>query len=97
MLASIDGSAIRPWISAYLLIMGIVVIAKALHWRQRVRSFKWAPALGLVGGFLDAIAAVAGDRSSPSTLIGHGGTPRHVIGTVNTTSSSSPWRHIGNR
>jgi uncharacterized membrane protein YfcA len=84
-LASIDGSVIRPWISVYLLIMGIVVIAKALHWRQRTRSFKWAPALGLVGGFLDAIGGGGWGPIVTSTLIGHGGTPRHVIGTVNTT------------
>jgi uncharacterized membrane protein YfcA len=85
LLANIDGTVIRPYISAYLLIMGIVVIAKALHWRQKTRSFRWAPALGLFGGFLDAIGGGGWGPIVTSTLIGHGGTPRHVVGTVNTT------------
>jgi uncharacterized membrane protein YfcA len=85
LLANIDGSVIRPYVSAYLLVMGIVVIAKALHWRQKTRGFRWAPGLGLFGGFLDAIGGGGWGPIVTSTLIGHGGTPRHVVGTVNTT------------
>ena len=84
-LANIDGTVIRPFVAAYLMLMGIIILAKAFHWRQKTRDFRWAPLLGLVGGFLDAVGGGGWGPIVTSTLVGRGGTPRHVIGTVNAT------------
>ncbi|WP_181707512.1 sulfite exporter TauE/SafE family protein [Chthonobacter rhizosphaerae] len=85
LLANVDGNLIRPYVSAYMLVMGAIIVAKALRWRPRTADMRWAPGLGLVGGFLDAVGGGGWGPIVTSTLIGRGGVPRKVIGTVNTT------------
>ncbi|WP_075215657.1 sulfite exporter TauE/SafE family protein [Mongoliimonas terrestris] len=85
LLANVDGNMIRPFVSAYMLVIGAIILAKALRWRPRTTNLRWAPGLGLVGGFLDAVGGGGWGPIVTSTLIGHGGAPRRVIGTVNTT------------
>ena len=55
-LTSIDGNAIKPYISGYLLLMGIVILVKALrknHVHNDVKTHLIP--LGLFGGFFDAV------------------------------------------
>src|SRR6476620_497706 len=54
-LAGIDGNAIKPFVVAYLAIMGVYILWRAGHdiKLRRIRAWTVAP-LGAVGGFLDA-------------------------------------------
>ncbi|EHN77027.1 hypothetical protein SMCF_3449, partial [Streptomyces coelicoflavus ZG0656] len=55
-LTSTDGDLIKPWITAYLAVMGVVIIWRATRQtRERLFPRKFAGPLGLVGGFFDAI------------------------------------------
>lgn len=83
-LSNIDGRAIRPFVSAYLLVMGILVLMKALKLAPTSEDAgtSFAPPLGLVGGFLDAIGGGGWGPLVTSTLIGSGQAARKVIGSV---------------
>ncbi|MET0567767.1 MAG: sulfite exporter TauE/SafE family protein [Hyphomicrobiaceae bacterium] len=84
-LSNIDGRAIRPFISAYLLVMGILILMRAFRLAPVDEDAKatYAAPLGLVGGFLDAIGGGGWGPMVSSTLIGSGHAPRKVIGSVN--------------
>jgi uncharacterized membrane protein YfcA len=82
-LSNIEGRAIRPFVAAYLLLMGCLILmraARALPLEDARPSY--APPLGLVGGFLDAIGGGGWGPLVTSTLIGSGQAPRRVIGSV---------------
>ncbi len=84
-LSNVDGRAIRPFIAAYLLIVGLLILLKAFRLSptsEDARPGQAAP-LGLVGGFLDAIGGGGWGPIVTSTLIGSGHAPRRVIGSVN--------------
>lgn len=83
LLSSVPADTVRPFIVAYLGIMGIVILRRAILWHRRAapKSTPIAP-LGFVGGLLDALGGGWGPVVV-STLIGRGGTPRYSIGTVN--------------
>ena len=84
-LSNIDGRAIRPFVSAYLLVIGILILMKAAKLAPTNENAKagYAAPLGLVGGFLDAIGGGGWGPLVTSTLIGSGHAPRKVIGSVN--------------
>jgi uncharacterized membrane protein YfcA len=84
-LSNIDGKAIRPFIAAYLLVLGLLILLKAFRLSPTSDDAKTAHAapLGLVGGFLDAIGGGGWGPMVTSTLIGSGHAPRRVIGSVN--------------
>jgi len=84
-LSNIDGRAIRPFVSAYLLVMGILILMRAVRLAPVDEDAKvgYAAPLGLVGGFLDAIGGGGWGPMVSSTLIGSGHAPRRVIGSVN--------------
>jgi uncharacterized protein len=84
-LTNIPGEVVKPYISAYLLLIGIFIIYKAVH---RKHSFVDEPPnnvtpLGLVGGFVDAIGGGGWGPIVTSTLLGQGNHPRYTIGSVN--------------
>lgn len=83
--AVIDGDIIKPYINAYLLILGGVILFKALK-RKIVLgdNTKNAPIYAAFGGFLDAIGGGGWGPIVTSNLINKGNTPSTVIGTVNT-------------
>jgi uncharacterized membrane protein YfcA len=85
-LSNIDGHLARPFVAAYLLAVGILILLKAFR-RAPVHdpSFAIAPPLGLVGGFLDASGGGGWGPVVTSTLIGSGQAPRTVVGSVNVT------------
>jgi uncharacterized protein len=85
-LSSVDGSLARPFVAAYLLMMGVLILLKSRRQFPKAdASFKIAPPLGLVGGFLDASGGGGWGPVVTSTLIGSGHAPRTVVGSVNTT------------
>ncbi len=85
LLTSIPGDHIRPFITAYLAIMGIVILHRAFRPAvPRPTPLILTAPLGTLGGFLDAVGGGGWGPTVTSTLVGIGGTPRKVIGTVNT-------------
>lgn len=81
----IDGNVIKPYINAYLLVLGTLILLKAFKKKQKTKeNTKGAPALAAFGGFLDAIGGGGWGPIVTSNLIRKGNTPSTIIGTVNT-------------
>ena len=80
-----DGAVMKPFISAYLLLMGVYILHKA--WRGKFKKQPQEPRhvgkLALVGGFVDAAGGGGWGPVVTSTLIGAGSDPRTTIGSVN--------------
>jgi uncharacterized membrane protein YfcA len=83
-LSHIDGRAIRPFVAAYLLVVGMLILLKAARLAPTSEDAKveYGAPLGLVGGFLDAVGGGGWGPLVTSTLIGSGHAPRRVIGSV---------------
>lgn len=82
-LSHVNGRAIQPFVAAYLLIMGLIILMRAFRVAPTTDAKPdYAPPLGLVGGFLDAVGGGGWGPMVTSTLIGSGHAPRQVIGTV---------------
>ncbi|MDO7852405.1 TSUP family transporter [Hymenobacter convexus] len=74
---------IKPILAAYLLILGLRIISKALRkQKEKRRKVKHAGWLAGAGGFLDSFGGGGWGPLVTSTLITNGRTPRFVIGTV---------------
>jgi uncharacterized protein len=84
-LTSVDGTMIRPFVTAYLTAMGLYILFRAFRGRPTMVSpgGKLVAPLGLAGGFVDAEGGGGWGPIVTSTLVGSGGAPRYVIGTVN--------------
>jgi uncharacterized membrane protein YfcA len=85
-LSNVDSSFMRPYVSTYLLFIGIFILLKA--WRispTRDAPAKWTAPVGFVAGFLDASGGGGWGPVTTSTLVGSGHSPRVAIGSVNTT------------
>jgi len=83
-LSEFDGDTLKPYISVYLLLLGFVIIWKALAKRPRdVPEPRSVAPLGFFGGLLDAIGGGGWGPIVTSSLIGQGATPRYAIGSVN--------------
>jgi uncharacterized membrane protein YfcA len=87
LLTSIDGNIVKPYIAAYLLFMGGVIIYKAFTIQPRTKPdeyhgprISW---LGLLGGFCDAIGGGGWGPVVTSTLVARGKYARTTIGSVN--------------
>lgn len=61
---------LRPYVSAYLAVMGAVIVGKAFRPIPPPRAVERVSMLGFVGAFLDAVGGGVGDRSLPRTLSG---------------------------
>lgn len=86
LLTSIDGNVIKPWISAYLLVMGFVILWRALKKNGKEgRVISWITPLGLVGGFMDAIGGGGWGPVVTTTMMARGNNPRFSIGSVNSS------------
>lgn len=83
-LASVPGERIRPVVSAYLLVMGGVILWRAMRPEPSDgQAPRHVGVLGLTGGFLDAIGGGGWGAMVTTTLIGRGATPRFAIGSAN--------------
>ena len=79
-----DGKALKPYVTAYLLVMGVYVLSKAFR-KLRARSDEPAHVgkLAAFGGFVDAAGGGGWGPVVTSTLVGSGRDPRTTIGSVN--------------
>ena len=80
----IDGKVLRPYVTAYLLIMGLYILSKAFRkLRARASEPGHVGKLAAFGGFVDAAGGGGWGPVVTSTLIGSGRDPRTTIGSVN--------------
>ncbi|AMB47258.1 sulfite exporter TauE/SafE family protein [Methylobacterium sp. AMS5] len=84
LLTSVDGEAIKPFVSVYLLLMGLYVLSRAF---RAVKVSHEPPRavvpLALGGGFVDAIGGGGWGPVVTTSLVGRGQDPRTSIGSVN--------------
>lgn len=74
---------IMPMVSIYTLILGIIIIRKALQKNRGRKKVKRLFPLAAAGGFLDSIGGGGWGPIVSSTLIANGKNPRYTIGSVN--------------
>jgi len=79
----IDGDVIKPYIAAYMLILGLIIIRKALQKTLVKNKTNRIGILAAAGGFLDSIGGGGWGPIVTSTLLGQGRDPRYTIGSVN--------------
>ena len=83
-LTGVEGEVIKPFIVAYLGLMGVWILWRTRKRRPERHLARWLMGpLGLVGGFLDAVGGGGWGPAVSSTLLGAGLKARNVIGTVN--------------
>lgn len=109
-LSNVDASIMRPFVAAYLILLGIFILLKA--WQlapARDAPGPWVGPIGFVAGFLDASGGGGWGPLATSSLVGSGHAPRMAVGSVNTTEffvtiaaattffvelGASPWREL---
>ena len=74
---------LKPIVSTYTLILGLIIIFKALKKDSIRQKIKRIFPLAAVGGFLDSIGGGGWGPIVSSTLIAKGRNPRYTIGSVN--------------
>jgi uncharacterized protein len=80
----IDGRVLKPYVAAYLLLVGLYILSKAFrHLRARQREPRHVAKLALFGGFVDSVGGGGWGPVVTSTLVGSGNDPRTTIGSVN--------------
>jgi uncharacterized membrane protein YfcA len=84
LLASISAETARPFVLTYLSAIGLYLLYRGARHRHTEKEPKVVAPLGLVGGFLDAAGGGGWGPVVTSNLLVQGGSPRKVIGTVNT-------------
>ncbi|CAD7028038.1 sulfite exporter TauE/SafE family protein [Pseudorhizobium endolithicum] len=86
LLSTIDGKAIEPFVSVYLIGVGLFILYKAFRpkWPRDVRDWI-VPYVGAAGGVLDAMGGGGWGPIVTSTLLGRGHELKKVIGSTNLT------------
>jgi uncharacterized protein len=84
-LSNIDASFAKPFILAYLTIIGLLLIYRGFRWPPVPKNPRIVAPLGLAGGFLDAAGGGGWGPVVTSNLLIQGSSPRTTIGTVNAT------------
>lgn len=79
----IDGNAIKPYISVYMIGLALIIIRKALRKNIVKKKTKRLGVLAIFGGFMDAVGGGGWGPIVTSTLLGRGRNPRYTIGSVN--------------
>ena len=87
LLSNLSTAAAKDWISALLLVMGLLLIARTLTFKipapTKEAGRKLLLPLGVVGGFVDATGGGGwGPVVTPTLLSVTGSQPRQIIGTV---------------
>lgn len=83
-LVNIPGDLLKPLISIYLLIMGVIILVKGLSKELKEQKvISHLSTLGVVGGFFDAVGGGGWGPIVTSTLVARGNNPRLTIGSVN--------------
>lgn len=79
----IDGDIIKPFMSAYLMILGILILRKALQRNKPKSKTRRLGPLAFFGGFMDAVGGGGWGPIVTSTLLSKGRTVNYTIGSVN--------------
>lgn len=77
------GNIIKPVVSIYTLILGVVIIHKAIKKIKEKKKIRRIGALAFIGAFLDSIGGGGWGPIVSSTLIARGRAFRYTIGSVN--------------
>ncbi len=82
----VDGKILEPYVSAYLLLVGIYILFKAFRplWLREVKDWL-VPLVGFGGGALDAAGGGGWGPIVTTSLIGRGHEPKKVIGSTSLT------------
>jgi len=83
LLSSLPGDALKPWIAAYLMLMGGVIVAKAFREFPSRRVTSHLAPLGFFGALVDAIGGGGWGPIVASNLLARGNGFRLTVGTVN--------------
>src|SRR6218665_3256349 len=83
LITQFDGKVLKPFISAYLLLMGLYILSKAYRHITQRKEPKHVAKLALFGGFVDAAGGGGWGPVVTSSLLGSGSDPRTTIGSVN--------------
>ena len=79
----INGDLIKPYISVYMVFLGVIIIRKGLQKNIVKQRTKRLGLLAVFGGFMDAIGGGGWGPIVTSSLLGRGRDPRYTIGSVN--------------
>ncbi|MCX2894699.1 hypothetical protein CR919_13310 [Stenotrophomonas sp. LMG 10879] len=82
-LTQVPGDLIRPLIYLYLLVLAIIILARAAGRWMPKGEIRRVPVLGFFAGLLDASGGGGWGPVATSTLLARGGLARTTIGTVN--------------
>lgn len=84
-LGNINAAVLKPFVSAYLLVMGLYVFGKAFRRiaaQRHIQTHKVVP-LAFMGGLMDTTGGGGWGPIVTTSLVGAGNDPRTTIGTVN--------------
>ncbi len=79
----IDGDVFKPYMAAYMAILGIIIIRKGILGQKKKNKTKRVGWLAAFGGFMDSIGGGGWGPIVTSSLLGQGRDPRYTIGSVN--------------
>lgn len=83
LLSSLPGDRIKPWVAGYLLVMGGIVLLRAIRGTPaQAHPLRLRP-LGFVGALLDAIGGGGWGPMVTTTLLARGNDLRITVGSVN--------------
>lgn len=82
-LSELPGERLRPFVSAYLLAMGLYICWRALRRCERPQAVRRIVPLGLAGGFFDAVGGGGWGPIVTTHLVANGHEPRLAVGSVN--------------
>jgi uncharacterized membrane protein YfcA len=82
-LSNIDGATVKPFVLAYLALIGVYLLYRATHAQSEPKPARVIAPLGLVGGFLDAAGGGGWGPIVTGNLLVQGTDPRRTIGSVN--------------
>ncbi len=77
------GKIVKPFVSGYTLILGIIIVVKAIKKLKEKRKVKRIGILAFVGAFLDSIGGGGWGPVVSSTLIAQGRNVKYTVGSVN--------------
>lgn len=81
-LTALPGNVLKPYVAGYLLLMGLVILIRAITGRSWKLPI-WPIPLGALGGLLDAIGGGGWGPVVTTTLVASGEEPRQTVGSVN--------------
>jgi uncharacterized protein len=86
LLSNIDAGVIEPFVSAYLIAVGIYILFKAFQpLFPREVGDRMVPVIGFGGGILDAMGGGGWGPIVTTSLVGRGHEPKKVIGSTSVT------------